>query len=113
MGKAAKLQYVHNSVIHFQGPHPSHCRARGQSVSSLHLCTDDRAVQGIQISSRTRSALCSPFLIGNEHERSHEHSKHHCFLIDLASISWCLDFARTVFTAVFGSQSRHPKRSGI
>ena len=49
-----------------------------------------------------------PFLIGNEHERSHEHSKHRCFLIDLASTSWCLDFARTVFTAVFGSKSRHP-----
>ena len=54
-----------------------------------------------------------PFLTGNEHERSHEHSKHRCFLIDLASTSWCLDFARTVFTAVFGSESRHPKRSRI
>ena len=58
-------------------------------------------------------AQLRPFLIGNKHERSHEHSKHRCFLIDLASTSWCLDFARTVFTAVFGSKSRHPKRSGI
>ena len=54
-----------------------------------------------------------PFLIGNEHKRSHKHSKHSCFLIDLASTSWCLDFACTVFTAVFGSESRHPKRSRI
>ena len=46
-------------------------------------------------------------------EHSHEHSKHRCFLIDLASTSWCLDFACTVFTAVFGSESRHPKRSRI
>ena len=29
------------------------------------------------------------------------------------STSWCLDFARTVFTAVFGSESRHRKRSRI
>ena len=36
-----------------------------------------------------------------------------CFLIDLASTSWCLDFARAVFTAVFGSESRHQKRSRI
>ena len=59
------------------------------------------------------TAILRPFLIGNEHERSHEHSKHCCFLIDLASTSWCLDFAGTVFTAVFGSKSRHPKRSRI
>ena len=61
----------------------------------------------------TTEQLLRPFLIGNEHERSHEHSKHRCFLIDLASTSWCLDFAHTVFTAVFVSKSRHPKRSGI
>ena len=62
---------------------------------------------------KTSLLFLRPFLIGNEHERSHEHSKHRCFLIDLASTSWCLDFAPTVFTAVFGSKSRHPKRSRI
>ena len=62
---------------------------------------------------RVVGVMLRPFLIGNEHERCHEHSKHRYFLIDLASTSWCLDFARTLFTAVFGSKSRHPKRSGI
>ena len=83
------------------------------AVSALLQCLASNCCEaGLSFSSPAGSRL-RPFLIGNEHERSHEHSKHRCFLIDLTSTSWCLDFARTVFTAVFGSESRHPKRSRI
>ena len=77
---------------------------------NLFLSTDCMLDMNLFLSS---DCMLRPFLIGNEHERSHEHSKHRCFLIDLASTSWCLDFARTVFMAVFGSESRHLKRSRI